>query len=35
MNPSPYSPIVDRAPLLWPARAPVAVWPMLAIEHFV
>lgn len=34
MNPPPYSAIVDRAPLAWPGGARVAVWPMLAIEHF-
>src|SRR5262245_11599432 len=35
MVPPPYSAIVDRAPLGWPDGAHVAVWPMLAIEHFV
>jgi len=35
MKPPPYSAIVDRRPLPWPDRARVAVWPMLAIEHFV
>ncbi|HXJ83418.1 MAG TPA: polysaccharide deacetylase family protein [Candidatus Methylomirabilis sp.] len=35
MSPPPYSAIVERAPLAWPAGARVAVWPMLAIEHFV
>src|SRR5262249_33576397 len=35
MIPPPYSAIVDRAPLAWPGAARVAVWPMLAIEHFV
>jgi len=35
MRPPPYSPIVDRPPLRWPGGARVAVWPMLAIEHFV
>jgi allantoinase len=35
MKPPPYSAIVDRAPLRWPGQARVAVWPMLAIEHFV
>ena len=35
MEPPPYSPIVDRAPLRWPGGARVAVWPMLAVEHFV
>ena len=35
MKPPTYSPIVDRPPLRWPAGARVAVWPMLAIEHFV
>jgi hypothetical protein len=35
MKPPPYSAIVDRPPLRWPGGARVAVWPMLAIEHFV
>jgi hypothetical protein len=35
MTPPPYSAIVDRPPLAWPDGARVAVWPMLAIEHFV
>jgi allantoinase len=35
MEPPPYSPIVDRMPLQWPGGARVAVWPMLAVEHFV
>jgi peptidoglycan/xylan/chitin deacetylase (PgdA/CDA1 family) len=35
MIPPPYSAIVDRPPLRWPGGARVAVWPMLAIEHFV
>jgi hypothetical protein len=35
MRPPPYSPIVDRPPLRWPDGARVAVWPMLAVEHFV
>ena len=35
MIPPPYSAIVDRPPLAWPGGARVAVWPMLAIEHFV
>src|SRR5215470_5498992 len=35
MKPPPYSAIVDRSPLRWPGGARVAVWPMLAIEHFV
>jgi allantoinase len=35
MKPPPYSAIIDRPPLRWPSRARVAVWPMLAIEHFV
>jgi peptidoglycan/xylan/chitin deacetylase (PgdA/CDA1 family) len=35
MTPPPYSAIVDRPPLAWPGGARVAVWPMLAIEHFV
>jgi len=35
MVPPPYSAIVDRPPLRWPDGARVAVWPMLAIEHFV
>jgi len=35
MAPPPYSAIVDRPPLGWPDGARVAVWPMLAIEHFV
>jgi hypothetical protein len=35
MTPPPYAAIVDRPPLAWPGGARVAVWPMLAIEHFV
>jgi peptidoglycan/xylan/chitin deacetylase (PgdA/CDA1 family) len=35
MEPPSYSPIVDRPPLRWPGGARVAVWPMLAVEHFV
>src|SRR5262245_36703583 len=35
MKPPPYSAIDDRASLRWPGGARVAVWPMLAIEHFV
>src|SRR5262249_24760073 len=35
MKPPPYSAIVDRKPFGWPDGARVAVWPMLAIEHFV
>jgi peptidoglycan/xylan/chitin deacetylase (PgdA/CDA1 family) len=35
MQPPAYSAIVDRAPLKWPGGARVAVWPMLAVEHFV
>jgi allantoinase len=35
MRPPPYSPIVGRPPLRWPGGARVAVWPMLAVEHFV
>jgi hypothetical protein len=35
MTPPSYSAIVDRPPLAWPGGARVALWPMLAIEHFV
>lgn len=30
----PYSPIVDRTPIIWPERALVAVWVVPNIEHY-